>query len=112
MPFITKKSFSAPDETTHPAEKVTVETVTFGGVQIQKVTAGPGWKWSKHNKPVVKTETCEKHHLLYVLSGKLASRMNGGTELEFSAGDIGGIPPGHNGWTVGNEPAVWLEIPH
>ena len=112
MPSIEKKSFNSPDETTNPGEKLKVEVVIAGDRKIQKITAEPGWKWSKHLKSVVKTESCEKHHLLYVISGKLAACMNDGTVEVFGPGDIGVIPPGHDGWTVGDEPVVWLEIPH
>jgi hypothetical protein len=38
--------------------------------------------------------------------------MDDGQELDFAAGDIAHIPPGHDGWGVGDEPTVWLEIPH
>ena len=82
MADIQKKSFNSPDETTNPGEKLKVEVVTAGDIKIQKVTAEPGWKWSEYLKPVVKTESCEKHHLLYVISGKLAARMNDGKEEE------------------------------
>jgi mannose-6-phosphate isomerase-like protein (cupin superfamily) len=112
MTSIVKKSFNSPDGITNPGEKLKVELVTVGDIKIQKVTAEPGWKWSKHLKPVVKTETCEKHHLVYVISGKLASRMNDGKEEEFGPGEIGVVPPGHDGWNAGVEPVVWLEIPH
>ncbi|EKD95986.1 MAG: hypothetical protein ACD_24C00231G0002 [uncultured bacterium] len=77
---------------------------------MQKVTAEPGWKWSLHIKPVAKTENCGKNHTLYMISGKLAASMNDGKVEEFGSGDVGNIPPGHDGWTVGDEPAVWLEI--
>ena len=109
---IGKKNFNFPDEATNPGEKLKVEVVTVGDIKIQKVTAEPGWKWSKHLKPVVKTENCKKHHLLYMISGKLASRMNDGKKEEFGPGEVGIIPPGHDGWTVGDKPAIWLEIPH
>jgi hypothetical protein len=33
-----------------------------------------------------------------------------GKEEAFGPGDVGSIPPGHDGWTVGNQPVVWLEI--
>ncbi len=112
MDTINKKSFNSPDETTNPGEKIKVELVTVGDIKIQKVTAAPGWKWSESLKDVAKTESCEKHHLLYVISGKVAARMNDGKEEEFGLNEVGVIPPGHDGWTVGDEPAVWLEIPH
>jgi len=112
MASIKKKRFDMPDETINPGEKQKIDVVDFGGIKIQKITAEPGWKWSKHIKPVVKTESCEKHHLIYIISGNVAAQMNGGNVEEFGMGEMAEIPPGHDGWTVGNEPAVWLELPH
>lgn len=110
MPEIKKKSFSSPDETSSPGEKQQVDVIEVEGIKLQKVTAKPGWQWSKHIKPVVKTENCETHHLIYMISGILASRMEDTETIEFVPGDVADIPPGHDGWTVGDEPAVWLEI--
>ena len=112
MSNIEKKSFSSADETSNPGEKLKMEIISAAGVKISKVTAEPGWQWSKHLKPAVKTESCEKHHLIYMISGKLASKMNDGGEMVLSPGEIGDIPPGHDGWVVGNETAVWLELPN
>jgi hypothetical protein len=112
MAAIGKKNFNSPDETAYPGEKLKAEVVTLGGVAFQKITAEQGWKWSEHTKPVVKTDNCQKHHLIYVISGTLASSMQDGTEMEFASGELGEIPPGHDGWTVGDESVVWLEIPH
>ncbi len=106
-----KKSLNQPDETQTP-EKLKVEIVTVGGRKVQRITAAPGWRWSKHLKPVVGGESCQKDHLVYVISGRLGSRMNDGTEQEFGPSDVGAVPPGHDGWNAGNEPVVWLEIPH
>lgn len=44
------------------------------------------------------------------ISGNLHVRMDDGTEVDFGPGDAGSIPPGHDGWTIGDEPLVWLEI--
>ena len=30
--------------------------------------------------------------------------MDDGSEEEFGPGDVGYLPPGHNGWIIGNEP--------
>lgn len=112
MDTINKKSFSSPDETANPGDKLTVETVSFGDKKVMKVTAEPGWRWSEHLKSVVKTESCQKDHFVYIISGKLGSKMDDGKEEEFGPGEIGIIPPGHDGWNAGNDPVVWLEIPH
>ena len=36
-------------------------------------------------------------------------KMDDGTEAEFGPGDISLLPPGHDAWVVGNEPAVIIE---
>jgi quercetin dioxygenase-like cupin family protein len=36
--------------------------------------------------------------------------MDDGTEKEFKAGDVVLIPPGHDGWVVGNEPVVAIDF--
>jgi len=111
MPTIEKKSLDRPEETFKP-EKMRMEGVTMRGLPIRRITVEPGWQWSKHVKPILKTENCQQDHLLVMISGRVRVRMNDGKEEEFGPGDVGSIPPGHDGWTVGDKPAVWIEIPH
>ena len=107
---IETKSLNSPDLTTTPFEKMKVETVTVGGVTLQRVTFYPGWKWSENNKPSVKTDYCTKHHLMYILSGKLKIVTNDGTKAELVTGDYTVVEPGHDAWVIGDEPAVVLEM--
>ena len=37
-------------------------------------------------------------------------QMDDGTQMTSKAGDFVSIPPGHDGWVVGNEPAVFLDF--
>jgi ethanolamine utilization protein EutQ (cupin superfamily) len=111
MAGIEKKSLNQPEQTKNIG-RVKVESITIGGLTFQRDTAQPGWRWSVDVKPVAKTESCQVNHLLYVVSGRLHVRTNDGKEAEFSAGDMGLIPPGHDGWTVGDKPVVWLEFQH
>ena len=39
-----------------------------------------------------------------------AIRMDDGEELEFGTGDAIHIPPGHDGWVVGDEPYVGVDV--
>lgn len=110
MKTIAKKSFSSPDETKKPFAKGTIESVTIGGLDLARETLEPGWKWSEHVKPVVGTETCQKYHVKYFLSGRQVVLMEDGTELEFGPGDLAIIQPGHDAWVVGDEPNVLLEL--
>lgn len=111
MADIVKKSLNTAESVQTP-EKLKNEIVTVNGIKIQRVTVYPGWKWSDHLKPVVGGDSCQVDHLLYIVSGTLQCQMTGGTIVEFKPGDVGHIPAGHDGWTVGSEPVVWLEIPH
>jgi quercetin dioxygenase-like cupin family protein len=111
MATVEKKSLNQPEQT-QKVGRVKVEGIKMGGLNFQRFTAEPGWRWSEDIKPLVKTESCQVSHLIYVISGRLHLRMDNGKEEEFNPGDMGAIPPGHDGWTVGDKPAVWLEIPH
>jgi mannose-6-phosphate isomerase-like protein (cupin superfamily) len=42
----------------------------------------------------------------YFVSGRMKVVMNDGQEMEFGPGDFFVIPPGHDAWTVGNQPCV------
>lgn len=110
MKTIIKKSFMSPDEVKKPFAKGVIETVNIGGLVVHRETLEPGWKWSEHVKPVVKTESCQKYHVKYFLSGRQKIVMDDGTELEFGPGDLAIIKPGHDAWVVGDEPNVLLEL--
>jgi len=110
MAKMTKKSFDEPDDSMQPAANVKADEVEIGGVTVKRVTVDAGWRWSKDLKPVQKTDSCQTDHLLYLVFGKLSTKMNDGEEQEFGPGDMAHIPPGHDGWA--DERTVWLELPH
>ena len=104
-----RKNLATPDETRNfPNGKL--ELVNVGGSTIGKVTFEPGWKWSTSIKPIAKTESCQVNHSIYVFSGRMHVVMDDGTTLEIGPGDAVSIPPGHDGWVLGNEPCVGLDF--
>jgi quercetin dioxygenase-like cupin family protein len=107
---LAKKSFDAPDETRPMSGMGQVELVKIGDGMVGKATFQPGWRWSEHVKPVAGTDSCQAPHVGYVVSGRQRVRMDDGTELEFAAGDVIAIPPGHDGWVVGDEPCVMIDF--
>jgi hypothetical protein len=111
MATIEKKNLNQAEQS-RQIGRVKIDSITLGGLTFQRSSAQPGWKWSEDIKPVAKTESCQVSHLLYLLSGKIKVRLDDGQEAEFNPGDMGLIPPGHDGWVVGNVPAVWLEFQH
>jgi hypothetical protein len=109
MATMTRKRFDAPDET-RSVEKAKIEIVDVGGAQAMRATFEPGWRWSECMKPVVGTESCQVAHLVYVVSGRMVTRMDDGSETEIGPGDVANIPPGHDAWIVGDEPFVGLDF--
>lgn len=109
MAGVESRDFTAPDEMRTP-DKTTVELVNIAGGQIGRYTFQPGWRWSECIKPVVKTETCQVEHIGYVVSGALHVEHQDGTTAELTPGSVYRVAPGHDAWTVGAEPAVFVEF--
>lgn len=103
-----RKNFGAPDET-RPFELGKVELVQIGGGTVGRLILQPGWRWSKHVKPLVKTELCEAPHFQYLVSGVLHIVMSDGTEWDATPGEVALVPSGHDAWVVGNEPVVVVD---
>lgn len=84
--------------------------VRVGSFAVGRAVLQPGWRWSQDVKPLVGTASCQIHHTHLQLSGRFAVRMDDGTEHEFRANDVMDIPPGHDAWVLGDEPAVLLDF--
>jgi hypothetical protein len=103
-----RKDFATPDET-RPFELGKVEVVEIGDGTVGRLVLQPGWRWSKHVKPLANTEWCEAPHFQYHVSGVLHIVMADGTEWDGKPGEVALVPPGHDAWVVGNEPVVLLD---
>jgi hypothetical protein len=106
---VTSKSFESPDET-KTFDRVQVHVVKVGGSTISRFTYEPGWRWSTSVKPIVKTESCQAHHVGYLLSGRLHVATDDGGDAEIGVGEAYDIQPGHDGWVVGDEAVVSVEF--
>ena len=102
------KNFGAPDEV-REFPKGKADVVQIGGGEVALIQIEPGWRWSEHLRPVTGTELCEAPHFQYVISGRVHVQMADGAELELGPGDVNVLPPGHDAWVVGDEPAVALD---
>ncbi len=103
------KKFGKPDEI-REFPKGRVELVKVGGSTVGRATLEPGWRWSTSVQPIAKTRSCEAAHCQYHVSGVLRVRMDDGTEFDCGPGDVSLLPPGHDAWVVGNEPAVVVDF--
>ena len=106
---VSKKNPKSPDET-RKFTKGKIDVVKVGDFTFGRGTFQPGWKWSKDVKPIAKTDSCQAHHVGYVVSGRMAGVTDDGTKWQVSAGDVVDIPPGHDAWTVGKKPVVLVDF--
>src|ERR1043166_1228139 len=96
------------------------ESRMVGGVQLDVVAAGdgrvkrmiypPGFHWAQHMKSIVGTELCQHAHVGFLAQGQIHIRYADGCTLEFAAPQAMTIEPGHDGWVVGDQPAVVIEF--
>jgi hypothetical protein len=102
------KTFTQPDEK-REFPRGHAEILRIGGGEVGRLVFQPGWRWSNDVKPIAKTQSCEAPHFQYHVSGRLAIRMDDGTEIIAGPGDITSLPSGHDAWVVGNEPVVVVD---
>jgi hypothetical protein len=110
MAALEHSDFSAPDETRSPDPHATIEVVKLADGEIGRYTFQPGWRWSEHIKPIVGGDSCQTHHLGFVVSGRMGVSCDDGSSAEIGAGEVYRIPPGHDGWVIGDQPAVVVEF--
>jgi quercetin dioxygenase-like cupin family protein len=105
MTAVAVKRFEQPDDT-FAGERVEAEQVQPHGLTVWRITFKPGWRYTEHMEP----NMCQAPHAFYVLSGKMAFKMQDGTEAEAGAGEVAVVEPGHDAWTVGGEACVALDF--
>jgi mannose-6-phosphate isomerase-like protein (cupin superfamily) len=111
MAILVGKRFENPDEVREfTDDKGRVALVELNGNAVGLGTFEPGWRWSENVKPIAGTDSCQVEHVGYVLSGRMTVRMDDGSEHEFGPGEAFDMPPGHDAWTVGDEPCVLLDF--
>ena len=108
MAEVTRKSLDAPEEViTFP--KMTASLVELGDLTVGLFVSEPGWRWSEHTRPRVGGEWCQARHIGVVISGRLGIDFSDGTSVTFDPNDVFDIPPGHDGYTHGDETLVQIE---
>ena len=106
------QQFAEPDELIE-LDTVRSELITRAGITVSHDTQQPGWRWSTHIRPLVKSEWCEVHHLGVLVRGHMRVLLRDGTEFEVGPMSLMDIPAGHDAWVVGDEPVetiAWSRV--
>jgi class 3 adenylate cyclase len=108
MADVVSKSFGSPDNVVE-FPNIRSRIVELGDLTVGELVSQPGWRWSEHVRPTVGGEWCQARHVGFVVSGRLGIDFPDGTRVVFGPGEVFDIPPGHDGYTVGDEECVQVE---
>lgn len=89
---------------------VAIDTARAGTARVKRVVYPAGFRWSTHMKSTVGTELCMHAHVGFIARGRVHVVYADGTVAEFAAPQVVEVFPGHEGWVVGDEPAVLIEF--
>ena len=103
------KSLDDPDEV-RPTPFGRVDIYNLDDLVIGRMVFEPGWHWMEHVQPIAGTSLCQYHHVGICVSGQLGNRLEDGTTNLIGPGMVYEIPPGHDGWVVGDEPFVAYDV--
>lgn len=89
---------------------VRLEVGKAGAARVKRMIYPAGFRWSKAMKPIVGTDRCMHAHVGFLARGEIHIEYADGCVVEFKAPQVVAIDPGHDGWVVGKEPVVLIEI--
>jgi hypothetical protein len=89
---------------------VQLETGRAGAARIKRMIYPPGFHWAQDMKPVTGTDLCMHAHVGFLAHGEIHIEYADGCIVEFKAPQVVAIDPGHDGWVVGSEPVVLIEV--
>lgn len=89
---------------------VQLEVGKAGAARVKRMIYPPGFHWAEDMKPVTGTDLCMHAHVGFLAHGEIHIEYADGCIVEFKAPQIVEIAPGHDGWVVGKEPVVLIEI--
>ena len=81
-----------------------------GAARVKRMIYPVGFRWSVDMKPAIGTDLCMHAHVGFLAHGEIHVEYPDGCVVEHKAPQIVAIEPGHDGWVVGNEPVVLIEI--
>ena len=89
---------------------VQLDVARAGAARVKRMIYPPGFRWSTNMKPLVGTSHCMHAHVGFLARGQVHVEYADGCKQEFAAPQIIAIEPQHDGWVVGDEPAVVIEF--
>jgi class 3 adenylate cyclase len=102
-----KRSLDVPDERVESGG-IAAEVVQVGDASISRVEFQPGAHCALSGRVLSgdsrARQSCQAHHTGLVTEGVLHVEMDDGSILDIGPNEVYDIPPGHDGWALGDSP--------
>jgi hypothetical protein len=89
---------------------VSLDVGRAGAARVKRIVYPAGFRWSVDMKPIVGTDLCNHAHVGFLARGQIHIEYPDSCIVEYKAPQLVAIEPGHDGWVVGKEPAVLIEV--
>lgn len=101
---------SIPGAVHHDVGGVSIDVAKAGDGRVKRVIYPAGFRWSRDMQGISGTPLCMHAHVGFLVRGAIHMQYADGCVVEFTAPHVVVIDPGHDGWVVGDEPAVLIEF--
>ena len=89
---------------------VQVDVARTGACRVKRLIYPPGFHWAKDLSELMGSKYCMHAHVGFMAHGQINVRFADGCVVEYKAPKFVQVEPGHEGWVVGDEPAVLIEF--
>jgi hypothetical protein len=89
---------------------VEVDVFTAGTARVKRMIYPPGFNWAANFSEQGGGKLCMHTHVGFMAKGQINVRFADGCVAEYKAPQFVAVEPGHEGWVVGDEPAVLIEF--
>jgi XTP/dITP diphosphohydrolase len=89
---------------------VQVDIARAGAARVKRLIYPPGYHWANEMSTLLGSKYCMHAHVGFMVRGQINVRFEDGCVEEFKAPKFVHVEPGHEGWVVGDEPAVLIEF--
>ena len=89
---------------------VQVDIARAGNVRVKRMIYAPGFNFADNLSGPMASKLCMHAHVGFMAKGQINVRFADGCVVEYKAPQFVAVEPGHEGWVVGDEPAVLIEF--
>jgi hypothetical protein len=89
---------------------VQMDVARAGAARVKRLIYPPGYHWANEMSGLLGSRYCMHAHVGFMARGQINVRFADGCVEEFKAPKFVRVEPGHEGWVVGDEPAVLIEF--